>query len=78
MHEMSFVKQRPCKVVEMALDIPRGDGEKTLGEVEKAYILAPYIIIPERLLHHEQTLGMKKVNETIFTNYLWARLILTI
>ena len=32
----------------VALDIPRGDGEKTLGEAEKAYILwrKRYIIIP--------------------------------
>ena len=32
----------------VALDIPGGDGEKTLGEVEKAYILwrKRYIIIP--------------------------------
>ena len=34
---------------DLALDIPGGDGEKTLGEVEKTFILwrKHYIIIPE-------------------------------
>jgi hypothetical protein len=46
----------------VALDIPEDDGQKTLGEAEKAYILwrKRYIIIPGRLLHREQTLGMYK------------------
>jgi hypothetical protein len=64
----------------VALDIPRGDGEKTLGEVEKAYILwrTCYIIIlgastPPRVDNRYE----QKLTKYFFTNYLWAQLILT-
>jgi hypothetical protein len=57
----------------IVLDIPRGDGEKTLVEAEKAYILwrKRYIIIlgastpPRADIRHEQ-----KLMKHVFTNYL--------
>ena len=44
------------------LDIPGGDGEKTLGEAEKAYILwcNATSLSPRCLPHREHTLGMNK------------------
>jgi hypothetical protein len=58
---------------EVALDIPRGDGEKTLGQAELSFIVwcKRYIIIPgapARVPSPPSELVRMKVNETFFNH----------
>jgi hypothetical protein len=64
----------------VALDIPGGDVDKTLGQAEKAYILwrKRYIIILEASAPPRVDIRYEQKLMKLFTNYLWARLIITI
>jgi len=60
---------------DLALDIPGGDGEKTLGEAEKAYILwrKRYIIIPGAFAPPPADIRCRqKLTKQFFDNFLWA------
>ena len=55
--------------------IPGGDGEKTLGEAEKAYILwrKRYIIIPGASAPPPADIRCgQKLTKQFFDNFLWA------
>ena len=60
---------------DLVLDIPGGDGEKTLGEAEKAYILwrKRYIIIPRASAPSPADIRCgQKLTKQIFDNFLWV------
>jgi hypothetical protein len=60
---------------DLALDIPGGDGQKTLGEAEKAYILwrKHYIIIPGASAPPPADIRCgQKLTKHFFNNFLWA------
>jgi hypothetical protein len=60
---------------DLALDIPGGDGEKTLGEAEKAYILwrKRYMIIPGAFAPPPADIRCgQKLTKQFLNNFLWA------
>ena len=60
---------------DLVLDIPGGDGEKTLGEEEKAYTLwrKRYIIIPGASAPPPADIRCgQKLTKQFFDNFLWV------
>ena len=55
---------------DLALDIPGGDGEKTLGEAEKTFIASATSLFPGSLVHRRllncQTIGAEKSEQNFF------------